>query len=98
MMLVILNILTLSTIAIISMVTIFYEGYKDSMAERIGASLIGIWAYAQLAVWWEINPAQLLLQVGLVCRGIAILFRAFKGRPGVALAALNDLNDLLHRK
>ena len=98
MMLVALNIITLLTIATISMVTIFYDGYKDSMAERIGASLIGIWAYAQLAVWWDVRPELLLLQVGLVCRGVAILFRALKGRPGVVLDALHDLNELLHRK
>ena len=34
-MLVALNIITLLTIATISMVTIFYDGYKDSMAERM---------------------------------------------------------------
>ena len=98
MMLVVLNIITLLTIATISMVTIFYDGYKDSMAERIGASLIGIWAFAQLAVWWDARPELILLQVGLVCRGVAILFRAFKGRPGVVLGALHDLNELINRK
>ena len=98
MMLVALNILTLSIIAIISMITVFYEGYRDSMSERIGASLIAIWAYAQLAVWWDARPELLMLQVGLVCRGIAILFRAFKGRHNGALEALGELNELLHRK
>ena len=97
-MLVTLNIITLLTIAFISMVTVFYEGYRDSMAERIGASLIAIWAFAQLVVWSEVHPAQLLLQVGLVCRGVAILFRAFKGKPNGAIEALDDLNELFHRK
>ena len=97
-MLVALNILTLSIIAIISMITVFYEGYRDSMAERIGASLIAIWAYAQLAIWWDARPELLMLQVGLTCRGIAILFRSFKGRPSGAMEALAELNELFHRK
>ena len=46
----------------------------------------------------DFRPAQLLLQVGLVCRGVAILFRAFKGKPNGAIEALDDLNELFHRK
>ena len=70
------NIITLLVILSISLVTVFYAGYKDSLPERIGASIIGVWAISRLVIYGETSPDMLMLQVGLVFRGIAVTVRA----------------------
>ena len=73
-----LNVITLLAIISISLVTVFYEGYKDSLAERIGASIIGTWAVAHIATPTNPSTDLLILQVGLVFRGFAITLRAVR--------------------
>lgn len=72
------NIITLLAILSISLVTIFYEGYRDSLLERIGASILGIWAISRLARYGQTSPDMLMLQAGLTLRGLAITIRAIR--------------------
>lgn len=91
-----ISIVALSLVAVLCVVGVFHSRFDDTLGQRLGMSLIGIWCILRVQTklsTMDTEPVHLMLHVGLACyaTGTALkIWRAqrFKRRHELSLQQL----------
>jgi hypothetical protein len=74
----------LAVVGLLCIVGVFHPRYKDTLLERIGMSLVGLWCLARIAVkvsaGEQTEPVHLLLHVGLACFAVGMAAAKWRSR------------------
>ena len=76
-----ISIFCLLFVAIACTALVFDHGYRDTLLERIGLSMISIWAVDRIIVKLEnpqTEPLQLILHLGMGCLAVVCICRRYK--------------------
>ena len=90
-----ISILCLLITAITCTLLIFDQGYHDTLLERVGLSLVSIWAIARLIHKLSVpysEPVHVILHLGMGCLAVACLCRKYRSK----LSLLGKLQQLIH--
>lgn len=91
------SILALSLVAVLCVVGVFHHRFDDTLGQRIGMSLIGVWCILRVQAkltTFDTEPVHMILHIGLACYacGTALkIWRAhkFKQRHDKTVQLLN---------
>ena len=76
------SVVCLSLVGTICTVGVFYQGYKESLFERIGASLLAVWCFERVrfkvAISGETEPIHLILHVGMAIFLLGLACRVWR--------------------
>ena len=93
----VVSIICLTIIGSICTLGIFYQGYQENLLERIGASLIAIWAFARLEYKLSdptpAEPIHLFLHVGLASLCIGLAYSLKKGELSKRIAGQQAVSN-----
>lgn len=77
-----LSVVCLSVVGAICTIGVFYSGYKESLFERIGASLLAIWCFERvrfkIVTPAETEPIHLILHVGMAVFFLGLACRIWR--------------------
>ena len=77
------SIILLSLVGLLCLVGVFHPLYKDTLAERIGMSLVGVWCLARVGAKIDdphTEPVHMMLHVGMAVFAVGMAWAKFKAR------------------
>ncbi len=81
----IISIVSLSLVAALCVVGVFHPRFDDTLGQRVGMSLIGIWCILRVQAKltaFDTEPVHLILHVGLACYACGTALKVWRARRG----------------
>jgi hypothetical protein len=84
MMSALISALCLALVGVLCVVGVFHPRYEDTLGERIGMSMVGLWCLARVPTkLWEgaeTEPVHLLLHIGLASFALGMAIAKYRAR------------------
>lgn len=79
-----LSALCLAIVGVLCVVGVFHPRYDDTLGERLGMSLVGLWCLARVPTKLledaDTEPVHLLLHIGLASFALGMAFAKYRAR------------------